>query len=364
MAKKKAKAEKQAPENELEELDNLFVGGEEDDLSGMEYIQDETMTDRVETHPPETKDEADALAEQAAAEEKSDDKTDTDGDITAEGEEETSAEEKSEEAGKGDEESAEEAEDKTDSAETGAKEDGKVVDDELKIPKERFDEVNDRMKAAEAKVETLQTQLESAVEEEEELEPYDYKAKEAEAVEAMLEGDAEKYSAVHQEIRTAEKAEYLREAKKLAAQGDQQLQESLTFEEAGVKIEADYPAFAETSEVYDKAAREELLDLYVGYAQSGIYTRVQALQRAADKAAKIHGLVATTEQEEEVPDNVVDIKKPDVEKKAGIANAQPPVAESTSKDKEEPQRDFGSMSDEEFEALPESTKRRARGDYM
>ena len=365
MAKKKAKAKEDAPEsvNALEDMDNLFVGGEDDDLSSMEYIQDETTTDRVETHPPETKDEADALAEQAAAEEKSNDednkRTEESRKSDAESSEEADLEEKSEEAGKGDEEGAEE----TDSTETGAKEDGKVVDDEPKIPKERFDEVNERMKTAESEVQSLKTQLESAVEEEEELEPYDYKAKEAEAVEAMLEGDSEKYSAIHQEIRTAEKAEYLREAKKLAAQGDQQLQESLTFEEAGVKIEADYPAFAETSDTYNKAAREELLDLYVGYAQSGIYTRVQALQRAADKAAKIHNLDVPYEVEE-VPDNVVDIKKPDVEKKAGIANAQPPVAESTSKDKEEPQRDFGSMSDEEFEALPESTKRRARGDFV
>jgi len=337
------------------EAADLFIGGEDDDLSTMEYIQDETTTTKVETQPPETKEEADMIAEVEAAEQeaKEDDA------------EETSEDEKPEdESGEStSEEVASEEEDTTESSEEPAEESVEAVLDEPKIPKERFDEVNDRMKAAEADNATLRSQLESAVEEkdEPEPEPYDYKAKEKEAMDALLEGDSDKYSAINDEIRTAEKAEYLREAEKLAARGDQHLQETITFEEAGAKIEAEFPQFSQDDENYNKEAREELMDLYVGYAQSGVYTRVQALQRAAAKSAKMYGLAVEVE---DVPDNVVDIKKPDVKKKAAVDNAQPPVMESNSEVREEAKIDFTSMSDEEFDALPESTKMRSRGDIL
>ncbi len=340
MTKKKAKAEEEAPEIQVDP----FIGGEEDDLADMEYIQNEDTTMKVETQPPATKAEADMIAEQVAAEA-----------------------EKKEEA-KEDEPEEQEVEAKTEEVEDTAEEEPVLEDDEgIKVPKDRFDEVNDRMKKAEEENKSLKTQLETVVEEKNEEpapEPYDYKTKEKESMDALLEGDAEKYSAINEEIRQAEKAEYLREAKKLAAQGDQQLQENLTFEEAGAKIEGEFPQFVEGTDSYSRDAREEMLDLYVGYAKSGAYTRVQALQRAADKAAKIYGLSATSDVTEETPDNVVDIKKPDGKKKAAVANAQPPAMENTGGGSEEPKIDVNSMSDEEFDALPESSKMRLRGDIL
>jgi len=333
---------------------DLFMGGEDDDLSDMEYIQDETTSTRVDTQPPETKEEAEVIAEQEKAEEKAKD---------VEVEEVSEAEEPKDEV----EEPKDEAEEPKDEADAEETPEPVAEEDDIKIPKDRFDEVNDRMKKAEEKVHSLETQLETVIEEksEPEPEPYDYKAKEKEAMDAMLEGDSEKYSAINQEIRDQEKADLLREAKKLAAKGDQQLQETLTFEEAGTKIEAEFPAFVEGSETYNAEAREELMDLFVGYAQSGNYTRVQALQRAAAKAAKIYSLAPLSEAVEDVPDNVVDIKPTDVKEKAKAANKQPPAMEARAEGtSEEPRIDFNSMSDEEFEALPESTKRRARGDFL
>ncbi|RLC59592.1 MAG: hypothetical protein DRI30_00185 [Chloroflexi bacterium] len=335
----------------------------------MEYIQDETTHDRIQTHPPETKEEAELFAEQEKA-----DVTNEKGEAASESgkaaseSEEGGDEEPKNEAGKQKEASSEEET----SEETV--DDGEVVpevDGGIKVPKDRFDEVNTRMKKAEEKVEALeakQAESEAEIYEEPEPEPYDYKSKENEAMEAMLEGDSEKYSAINAEIRAAEKAELVYEAKKLAAQGDQQVRESLTFEEAGAKIEEDFPQFAQNNENYNEEAREELLDLYVGYAQSGTYSRVQALQRAAKQAARNFGLTAISGKavdDETVSDNVVTLKPTDVRAKAKVANAQPPNMESRAKGSvEEPRRDFNSMSDEEFETLPESTKRRARGDFL
>jgi len=338
-------AKKDEPKGE--ELDNLFIGGEDDDLSDMEYVQDENSTMKVETQPPETKEEAEVLADLAEAEKESAEEESGDEEPEDVVEEVTEVEAEAESA----EESEEEVE---------------VLDDEPKVPKNRFDKVNDRMKTAEKERDELKQQLQSKEEPDEpEPEPFDYKTKEKEAMDAMLEGDSEQYSAINEEIRQAEKAEYVREAQKIANQGDQHMQESLTFDEAGAQIEGDFPEFVEDNEAYNHDAREELMDLYVGYSKSGLYTRTQALQRAAAKAAKIHGLTAASAEEVDVPENVVNIKQTDAKKKAAAANAQPPAMESRAQSSsEEPRIDIASMSDEEFEAMPESTKRRARGDIL
>jgi len=350
MAKKK---DAKAPENKMDNEVDVFVGGEEDDLMDMEYIHDETTSTKVETMPPSTKEEADALAEIEAAQAAADA-------ALKEGEE------VAEELTKDDDEVSDDA--PVVEAEEPAAEDVEGEAAELKIPKDRFDEVNDRMKTAEETVKSLKEQLEHVVEEKNAPppeEPYDYATKEKEAMDALLEGDSNKYAEIRSEIRQAEKDETLREAKALAEQGDASLKDSFTFEEAGAAIEAEFPQFAEDSESYNKDAREDLIDLYLGYSKSGTYTRVQALQRAAAQAAKMHNLAETVAEDDPVPDNVVDIKKTNVKEKVAADNAQPPAMEGRADGQnEEPRTDVMSMSDEEFDALPESSKRRLRGDVM
>lgn len=348
MAKKKASKD---PMQDLETVDP-FVGSEPDDLMSMEYVQDE-KSEAVDTHPPETKEEAEMIAEQAEA--KAEAKSEEDSDEVEAKDEEVKDDGESEEEAKAEEETKPEV----------------LKDEEHKIPKDRFDEVNERMKRAEDDVRSLKSQLETVIEDKTEdtaPEPYDYDAKEAEAMDALLEGDQTKYQGIRAEIRTAEKDETLREARLIASQGDQQLQETMSFEEIGAQIEADFPQFVENSDSYNSEAREDMLDLYMGYAKSGVYTRGQALQRAADKAVKIYKLAKTGVVAEVVvsdPKKVVDIKTGNPKEKAAAANAQPPVMESRAEGTlEEPRLDVQSMSDEEFDALPEATKARMRGDVM
>lgn len=352
----KAKVEDAIPKNQLDNELDVFVGGEEDDLMDMKYINDETTHDRVETHPPETIEEAEVLA---AGKKIEDDaaKALEDGEKAAE---DLKKEVKEKEDGKTPEPEAKTEEGKT--------EEKVVLEDDIKIPKERFDEVNTRMKTAEEDVKNLRKQLETKVEKaiEPEPDPFDYATKEQEAMDALLEGDNKKYAAIQGEIRAADRKETLREAKKLAEQGDTDLRDTLTFEEAGLRIEDEYPQLVEGSETANDVAREEMLDLYVGYARSGSYTKVQALQKAAAQAARLHDLKPTSAPADEVkPDNVVDIKKTDVAAKAKVANDQPPAMEARAPGQsEEAALDLNSMSDEEFDAMPESTKRRARGDFL
>jgi len=326
-----------AKKDKTEEVVDMFVGADtEDDLMDMTYMQ-EDGTPVVDTHPPETKAEAETRAEmEKAAEETKDEKPAEEGEAEAEEappvEEEPVAEEEA------------------------------APEDDKKVPYERFDEVNKKRKAAEEEAARLKEQLETLVEEktpEPEPEPYDYAAQEKAAMDALLEGDQDKYAQLRAEIRAAEREETLREARRIASEGDKHLQENLTFEEAGERIEAQYPQFSQDSDVYNDTAREEMLDLYVGYAKSGLYTRVQALQKAADNAAKIHALP------EPEPDNVITMKQPDTKKKIKAAKDQPPAMEGRAAEGEaEGHRDLNSMSDEEYEALPESTKRRMRGDFL
>jgi hypothetical protein len=367
MAKKKSpskkaagKIAKEASEAQVQpEPIDPFIGGEEDDLSDMEYMQDE-HTSAVDTHPPETAEEAEQRAEQKEPEEEETEDVET--------EEQTETEAEAEEP-----ESTEEA--------VPDAEEGEAVDDEVsaesddeagtegRVPKSRFDEVNERMKKAEAKVEGLEKQLETVIEgKTEEIVPeYDYEGKEKEAMDAILEGDTKKYAEIRAEIRAAERQDTLREAEKLAEKGDRTLKETLTFEEAGAKIEEQYPELSQKSEIFNEAAREELLDLYVGYAKSGSYTSVQALQKAAKVVAKVYDLGAKDEVvEDKEPDNVVTLKQPDVKKKIKVAEDQPPELESRAPGTSgaEPTIDVVNMPDDEFEALPESTKRRLRGDVL
>jgi hypothetical protein len=332
-------------EQKEETVFDPFVGGEDDDLMDMKYVQDESVVVE-DTHPPETKEEAEILAA-----------------------EKTEAAEKEDVQLEEEPQDAEEKDDAEEEAEPKAEEPEAEAVDEPKIPKSRFDEVNEAKKKEKERADRLEKQLEDLVEQkkEPEPEPFDYAAKEKESYDAFLEGDTEKYSAIQQEIREANKAELQREAERIAAEGDKSVREEMTFEETGEKIEADYPSLVRDSEDFNEDAYSDLMDLYVGYVNTGRYSRADALQMAADKSVKIHGLNKASSSLAQDGDNkVVELstKKPDLKKKQKIADSQPPLKESGAAREDAPTVDLASMSDEEFAALPEVTKRRLRGDVL
>jgi hypothetical protein len=340
------------------ELSDVYVGADtDDDLADMEYPLD-ARGPSVDTHPPETKAEAEARADLTPK--NPDQDAINRGDVIEEPAEEVAEEEEVQ------------ASDEVEEEEPAEEVEAKVDDEQPRIPKDRFDDVNNKRKAAEEEAEKLRKQLEALqTQNEEPAEPaYDYAAKDKEAVDAILEGDTERYDAIQEEIRTSLRNEILDEARKIARQEGGNVREELTFEETGAKIEQNYPEFSDESENYNEEARKELLELYVGYARAGNYTKAQALERAAEKTARIYGIKPVGQREEEggladKADNVVNMRQPDVKKKTKAANSQPPEMQSKARGvNEEPRIDFSSMSDEEFEALPEDTKRRARGDVV
>lgn len=360
MAKKKDEKptmeEAAEAERPTAEIFDPFVGGEDDDLLDMDYVQSEKTTRKVDTMPPDTKEDAELVSEfDDPTPVESDDKGD---EAKAEDEETENAEEVSEEEAPAEEEPEVLAEQEQDESA-----------DEPQIPKHRFDEINDRNKKLEEELQALKSQVEnlakeSTAEPEPEPEPYDYAAKEKEAMDAILEGDTDKYTTIRNEIRSQEKTDYLREAEKLAKQGDADVRDTVTFEETATQIERDFPQFAEDSEAYNAEARKDLLDLYVGYAAQGM-NRADALQKAANRTVTLYGFnEPQPEPEPDDPKKVVNIKRGDPKKKAALSKKQPPNMEGSAETEDIPKHDFSMMSDEEFDALPESTKRRARGDIL
>lgn len=335
------------PEPPTADVFNPFVGGEDDDLSDMEYMQDET-SEAVDTHPPATKEEA---------EQRASGKKDELVDPTPPEEEEPAAAE--------DEAADTEAAAQDDVEDVADADDGDEVE-VPKIPKDRFDEVNERMKKAERELAEMREKLQQREEKahaEPEPEPYDYATKEQEAADALLEGDTEKYSRLQSEIRAALREETLREAKQLAQNSAQETRETLTFEETAAKLENQYPQFNIESDSYDEAMRTEMLELYVGYARSGSYSRAEALEKAAAQTARIYRLNEPAPAAED-DSKVVNIRKTDVKKKVAAQKSQPPIMDSESGGRDEPRVDINNMSDEEFESLPESKLRQLRGDVL
>lgn len=320
-------------------VDAYLGADDEDDLSDMKY-PDEQGPPPVETHPPETKAEAEALAEAAKREPEPE---------TAESEEQPE-EPAAEPAAEAAEEEPEEAKEDDLSSQT--------------VPYSRFKEVNDKAKEAAKRAEELEQRikaLEKPPEPPKKAEPaFDFAAKEAEAMDKLLDGDKEAYLRVREEIRQAEKAAYMAQAEELARGETSELRARMTLEETGARLEAEFPQLVQESEVYDAAAREEALDLFRGYYNSGKYSQVEALDRAVRQVAKLNGWDKPAEEPPAPP-----TKKTDVKRKVEAAKRQPPT--TTSSISEEPgvsAKDIMRMSDEEFEALPLSVKARMRGDIV
>lgn len=363
MSKKKtieAAAEAEKPEAEI--FDPFVGGDKDDDLSDMQYVQDENQKAIVDTMPPDTKEDAERAAE---LEDPTPVEEDRGNDVKAEGEDASKEEsEETEETTEAEEESGVLAEAEEEPAEEPTEE----LAREPQIPKHRFDEISDKLKKRDEELEALRQQIDALVEDktaEPEPEPYDYETKEKEALDAVLEGDAEKYARIQSEIRAQLKTEAIAEAKKNASQGDESVREQLLFEETGAKIEAEFPQLDVNSEQFEAEARQELIDLYVGYAATGQLSRAEALQKAAEKVVRMYDYNnQATEEPEDGKVVKLQKKKSNPKKKQEVADKQPPVMEGTAEHQDEPKFDFSSMSDEEFEALPEATKRRARGDIL
>lgn len=225
------------------------------------------------------------------------------------------------------------------------------------IPKSRFDEVLAKQKA-------LQKQLQEAtnpIEKIENVPEYDFSAKEIEYQEHILNGEAEKAAALRSEIREAERKTMLFEVQQQMGQTVQQSTEAVALQNKAIELQTAHPELDENSANYNADLTQEVMDLRDAFMIQG-FNGADAL----DKAAKYVLPPAPVVQEpatNSTSQEVVQRKKvANTTKKLAAAESQPPTMK-TGKQKVEKKVDVSLLSADEFEALPDETLRRMRGDF-
>lgn len=230
------------------------------------------------------------------------------------------------------------------------------------VPKSRLDEVLAKQKALQKQLDEInqakQQQVENAPE-------YDFTAKEAEYQELVLNGEAEKAVQLRNEIRNAEKEQFMFEVQQKMGQTVQQSQEMTALQQKANEIQAKYPILDENSANFDADLTQEVLDLRDAFMIQG-FSGSDALQKATDytlAAKKPELLKPTSAPQPKIDNTVVEKKKvANINKKLQAADSQPPQMKGEGA-RGEKKVDLNMLSDDEFSALPEETLRRLRGDF-
>ena len=251
---------------------------------------------------------------------------------------------------------------------------------EAKIPKSRFDEQVGKERAAREAAEARAAELERQLRSQEAVK---IKTQEIEGIEAtiteletkhaelLLDGNSKEAAAVMKEIRHAERQIARAEADALADRRISQTLEAQKFDTVVARLEADYPQFNPESEAYDSDLVELVLTKQQKLMQNEGLSPSQAMEKAAKGVAErfakapepakddTKGLAAAKAEDrkqQQLSKNLDTIKKqPANMKESGIDSDKAGVTALP---------DVMSMSQDEFNALPESTKAKLRGDFV
>ena len=226
------------------------------------------------------------------------------------------------------------------------------------IPKSRFDEVLAKQKALAKQLEEATNPIENI----DKAPEYDFVAKEIEYQEHILNGEAEKAAALRTEIRDAERQNMLFEVQERMGKTVQQSTEAVALQNKAVELQTAHPELDETSASYDADLTQEVMDLRDAFMIQG-FSGADALDKAAKYVIK-PALPAKEEapKKDVVGEKIVEKKKvANTTKKLEAAESQPPTLKG--KNKVEKKIDLDLLSSEEFDALPQETLKRMRGDF-
>lgn len=335
-----------------------YYGGEKDDLDDEDF----SVVDRGDSlEPPELEDEEEE-EEQAAKDE------DEDSDELDDGEPDADAD--TEEAVDDDEESDAEEGDDGDVAESDADDDepqDKSGRDQ-RIPLSRFNEVNERMKRAEARLAQLEQQ-EQAVEEVAEGK-YDFDAAEEEYTELLLNGDTKGAATKRAEIRSAEREAFLLEAQMSTKETITEDAMMSELNELTTQAAERYPLFSDKSEDFDPVATQKVLTFMRGYMSEDMSPGDAFVAALADGVELLgldarYGYLETDPEPDRTPRKKAPKKK--VKEKIELSEKQPKSPAGHGKGSADAGAvvpDIEKMSDAEIDALPADTLARLRGDYV
>ena len=327
-----------APEPQQESLDlNFGLGEEEDETESPEEVVEDTVEEtEAVAEEAEIEDEADEPVEEPELEQVAEVEEDDDAEVA-------------------DEEPVPEPE---------------APRKKPMVPKSRLDEVLAKQKALQKQLDDMKAAQEVA---ENAPEEYDFESKEVEYQQLLLDGEAEKAAALRQAMRKAEREQIAYEMRQEMTQTVAQNQQATALQTAASELEANFPVFDQNSDSYNAEYTQEVIDLRDAFITQG-FGAVDALSKAANFVVKNYDLVEPAPATSTLgadsapaakPADEVAKKRAQVSKKLKAAEAQPPElpGESSANRGEKP-LDISSMTEDEFNSLPEATLKRLRGDIL
>ena len=179
--------------------------------------------------------------------------------------------------------------------------------------------------------------------------------------EAVLDGDLDKAAEIDEQLHAATQqiaSEPIdMDALEARVEAKMELKTTLT------SVFKEYPQLDTDSDVFDEDLNAEALVFQSAYLNQG-YLPAEAVRRAANAAVRVVRPELLTETAE--PKAAVKTRKTNVKDNVEASNAQPPKmnqGESGGKTSSE-MVDITKLTDEEFDALPEATRARMRGDLV
>jgi len=232
------------------------------------------------------------------------------------------------------------------------------------VPKSRLDEVLAKQKALQKQ---LNEQMAQQAEVQAEAPKYEFDVKEAEYQQLVLDGEAEKATALRTEIRNAEREQTMFEVQQRMGQTVQQSQEAMQLQTTAQLIQEQNPILDENSQEYKKETADEVVDLRDAFIVQG-YQAADALTKATKYVlAGLEPVQAAVEESLPKKGNgeiAQKRKKATVQKKIEASESQPPDLKGQGNaERGEGTLDVNALSEDEFNALPEETLRRLRGDF-
>lgn len=247
-------------EREAQQLE--YYGGDpiddDDDLAELDRGDDLEEAPTNEDRGDEvTETEEEEKGEDAEAE---DDEADTDAESEADDTDSDAEDEPADEDDEGDTDESDE-----DDVNVVEPEDSKERDPG--IPRQRFNEVNERMKAAERRLAELEAQSTAKAEAAEDK--YDFDKAESEYMDLLLDGKTEEATAKRREIRTAEQEIFKQEAKTDIVQETEAQAELRDLNDLSRQAEEAYPVFTEGHPDYDPLIANKVVVYMKGYMADG-----------------------------------------------------------------------------------------------
>ncbi len=225
-------------------------------------------------------------------------------------------------------------------------------DGATKIPKQRFDEVNEKRKAAEQENKELREMLARQISNGATVD-FDFDEAYAKHAELIIEGETKEAAKLMGEIMQAN-----RQQAKLEAELEVKV-DTVEANTAKIAIEAfeAYPFLDPDSKEFNQEAYDKVNRFQDVYFKSGVRYDV-ALQQALADVAPMYSAAKSTDTTK--PSGKMDALR----RNAAAAKQQPPNISGvgTGDRGKEARVNVAEMSESEFDALPESEKKRLRGD--